>query len=132
MGQSARIKNSEEEVQKGIKEMNVGKGTVDSYMMSRINFFKLRIVDKKLDDISERLKLIETALGLIAQGKSEMICRCGVIGSRDELKFRCSKEREGSIPSSCTSNWLRYPYLEMDDTTKKSRMVGEESHEGRS
>lgn len=72
MSREKRITASKKQVNEGIVKIN-SKAPVCSdaeYQLSRVNFFKLLVVEEKLDDISERMKLIETALGLIAQGKS--------------------------------------------------------------
>lgn len=49
----------------------VGHASSASYYGAHLGYYQALINEIKLDDISERLQLIETALGLISQGKHE-------------------------------------------------------------
>jgi hypothetical protein len=64
MSRKSRIEEAKKEVSSSIEKLE--KEGTSPYTMSRVNYYRSIILEEKLDDISERLQLIETALGLIA------------------------------------------------------------------
>jgi len=69
MGRRQQIEENKKEIELAVKKINENnaKGLPgNAYSMARVNYFQNEIIVNMLEDISDRLKLVETALGLIA------------------------------------------------------------------
>ena len=74
MGRRQQIEESKKEIESAVKKINENnsKGLPgNAYSMSRVNFFQNEIIITMMEDLSERLQLVETALGLIASGQKK-------------------------------------------------------------